>query len=115
MVCHFMRSGVAYSKAVIHRMVCEVCEERDMLKPSLRTVKNLCKEQIANTKVYSDRYGEDKMKNELLGYVSLEQAENVGDQFQIDGWTMPFWYYDRDKKKIKRLCFFSVLELTVKR
>ena len=110
MVCHFMRSGVAYSKAVIHRMVCEVCEERDMLKPSLRTVKNLCKEQIANTKVYSDRYGEDKMKNELLGYVSLEQAENVGDQFQIDGWTMPFWYYDRDKKKIKRLCFFSVLD-----
>ena len=55
------------------------------------------------------------MKNELLGYVSLEQAENVGDQFQIDGWTMPFWYYDRDKKKIKRLCFFSVLDAHSKR
>lgn len=82
-------SGKAYSSSAIHRMICEMCEESGRKKPSLDTIKRFVKKW--KPFVAENRYGMDKERFKNMGYVSIIPAENANDQWQIDGWKIPFY------------------------
>ena len=64
----------------------DVCE-----KPySLASVKNYFREFEKNAELYAFRYGAGAAQKQLP-YASLLPAEHRNTQWQIDGWTMPFW------------------------
>lgn len=82
-------SGKAYSRVTIHRMICDMCDELDRPKPSLDTVKRMVNKWIPI--ISENRYGKDNERFKRMGYVSIIPAENANDQWQIDGWKIPFY------------------------
>jgi len=57
---------------------------------SLASVKNYFREFERNAELYALRYGAGAAQKQL-SYASLLPAEHRNTQWQIDGWTMPFW------------------------
>jgi len=57
---------------------------------SLASVKIYFRQFERNAELYALRYGAGKAQKQLP-YASLLPAENRNTQWQIDGWTLPFW------------------------
>lgn len=66
------------------------CNEKKFKVPSLSWVKLHRKESLKNVEVYKSRYGTIEAKNKMP-YASLINAEKIHEQWQMDGWTLPFW------------------------
>ncbi len=115
MIYQLASDAKAFSCADVYRKVCSICEEMGMQAPKERTVNNIFKEALRNTEVYAHRYGVDKMCNDILSYASLEHAQSANDQWQMDGWTMPFYYRDPVDKRLKTMCLFAVMDAHSKR
>lgn len=110
MVYQLASDAKAFSCAAVYRMVCDICEEMGMKSPKERTVNNIFREALRNPVVYGHRYGADKMRYDMLSYASIKRAEYANDQWQIDGWTMPFYYRDPVDKRLKTMCLFVVMD-----
>lgn len=91
-----------YNKTDIFRKVREYCEGAGMKSPSLRWVQDKCTEY--RNYVAESRYGKSKSLD-LLPYVSLKQAQNPDTQWQVDGFTLPFYYEGH-----KRLVLVAVMD-----
>lgn len=115
MIYQLASDAKAFSCADVYRKVCSICEEMGMQAPKERTVNNIFREALRNTEVYAHRYGVDKMCNDILSYASLEHAQYANDQWQTDGWTMPFYYRDPVDKRLKTMCLFAVMDAHSKR
>lgn len=107
-VMQLSSSGKAYSQAAIHREICDMCDELDYKQPSLTTIKSLFRKWLPI--IADSRYGKDKTRFSKMGYVSIIPAENANDQWQIDGWRIPFY-----AKGYKTLCLFWVLDAQSRR
>lgn len=115
MIYQLASDAKAFNCADVYRKVCSICEEMSMRSPKERTVNNLFREALRNTEVYAHRYGVDKMRNDMLGYASIAHARYANDQWQMDGWTMPFYYRDPVDKRLKTMCLFAVMDAHSKR
>ena len=115
MIYQLASDAKAFSCADVYRKVCSICEEMGMQAPKERTVNNIFREALRNTEVYAHRYGVDKMCNDILSYASLAHAQYANDQWQTDGWTMPFYYRDPVDKRLKTMCLFAVMDAHSKR
>lgn len=115
MIYQLAGDAKAFSCADVYRKVRSICEEMGMQAPKERTVNNIFREALRNPDVYAHRYGVDKMRNDMLGYASIEHARYANDQWQMDGWTMPFYYRDPVDKRLKTMCLFAVMDAHSKR
>lgn len=88
-VAELLRSGKKYSRAHIHKIVCELARENGRKEPSLSSIKNWVRELMPV--VYADRYGNDAHNYGKLPYASMERATQANLQWQIDGWDLPFY------------------------
>ena len=102
-VMQVLSSGKKYSRAKIHKLVCELCEETGREKPSLTTVKNKVRELFPL--VNEGRTGKDNNFYNKLPYQGIKKALHSDDQFQIDGWRLPFYM-----KGFETLTLFWVLD-----
>lgn len=98
-----LSSGKAYSQHQIHTFVGDLCQQYNYEAPSLSWVKRKCKE--LEPVVYASRYGNDKEQYGKLPYKGILRAEQANDQWQIDGWRLPFYMKD-----YKNLTLFWVLD-----
>ncbi|MBQ7824199.1 MAG: DDE-type integrase/transposase/recombinase [Bacteroidaceae bacterium] len=83
-----LSSGKCYSYPSIHRMISDLCDIHRIKRPSLSWVKTAGRELMPA--VSSGRYGSDKARN-AQPYAGIIRAQHIGDQWQIDGWRMPFY------------------------
>lgn len=88
-VAELLRSGKKYSRAHIHKIVCELARENGRKEPSLSSIKNWVRELMPV--IYADRYGNDAHNYGKLPYASIERATQANLQWQIDGWDLPFY------------------------
>ncbi len=88
-VAEFLRDGKKYSRVYIHKKVCELARENRRKEPSLTSVKNWIKELMPI--VEADRNGNDAYNYGKLPYASMERATASNQQWQIDGWDLPFY------------------------
>lgn len=84
-----MRSGKKYGTPYMHKVICECCEQYGYEKPSLSWVKKTYYELIPT--VYKERYGADDFNYQQLPYAGILTAEKRNEQWQIDGWRLPFY------------------------
>lgn len=98
-----LSSGKGYSRATIHRLVCEVAKINGYKEPSLTTVKNKCRELLPL--VSASRNGQDRDVSSKLPYASMERPTVSNMQWQIDGWRLPFYM-----EGFKTLTLFFVLD-----
>ncbi len=98
-----LSSGKAYSQVQIWEFVKELCGEYNLKSPSLTWVKYKCRELVPL--VNETRYSADKDRYGKLPYKGILRAENAGDQWQIDGWRLPFYM-----NGYKTLSLFWVLD-----
>lgn len=98
-----LSSGKAYSYPYIHKLVCELCEQYGYEKPSLSWVKLKGLELLPL--VHEQRYGKDKTVSTQLPYKGIERAEKPNEQWQIDGWRLPFYM-----EGFKTLTLFNVMD-----
>lgn len=98
-----LSSGKKYSRVKIHKLVCELCEETGREKPSLTTVKN--KVRVLLPIVNEGRTGKDSHFYNKLPYQGIKKALYSNDQWQIDGWRLPFYM-----KGFETLTLFWVLD-----
>jgi len=79
----------------IHQKMTAVCKDQAIDCPSLSWVKLMGKQLYNDPNLYSSRYGE-AMTAAQAPYASLLPAVHVNDQWQMDGWTLPFWISDKN-------------------
>ncbi len=76
--------------AAAHRKLIAACEGLSEKPYCLASVKNYFKEFENNADLYAARYGAAAAQKQLP-HLSLLPANDRNTQWQIDGWTMPFW------------------------
>ena len=84
-----MRSGKKYGTPYMHKVICECCEQYGYEKPSLSWVKKNYYTLIPV--VYKERYGADEFNYQQMPYAGIIPAEKRNEQWQIDGWRLPFY------------------------
>lgn len=102
-VAELLRSGKKYSRAYIHKVVCELARETGRKEPSLTTVKNWIYQLLPV--VEADRNGSDDYNYKKLPYTSMERATESNLCWQIDGWNLPFYL-----EGFRRLTLFWVAD-----
>lgn len=102
-VAELLRSGKKYTRAYIHKTVCELARESGRKEPSLSSIKNWVRELMPV--ISADRYGNDAYNYNKLPYTSMERATKANLQWQIDGWDLPFYM-----QGFRRLTLFWVID-----
>ena len=93
-----------FSCTQIHEKLCKVCEAAGRHKPSLSWVKKWRKEQLQNPALYEARYGQQETAK-VLPFASMKTASHSNCQWQMDGWTLPFW-----GPKFKRFVLVRIID-----
>jgi len=73
-----------------HKKLVTACEGLSEKPYSLASVKNYFREFERNMELYTARYGAGAAQK-LMPHATLLAAQHRNTQWQIDGWTMPFW------------------------
>lgn len=74
----------------IHAKLVRACEEADYHKPSIGWVKKWRQILLKNPVLFKSRYGQQEASR-IMPFASLHHATYVNSQWQMDGWTLPFW------------------------
>jgi hypothetical protein len=85
-----------FSSPKILELISIACDEKGYSKPSLSWIKKHRLRLLKNVDIYQSRYGQQEV-NKKMPYVTLKSASFANDQWQMDGWTLPFWV-DNEKK-----------------
>jgi hypothetical protein len=84
--------GKKYSNRTVWEMLCEMCDEAKEKKPSLSWVDKYRKAILkGNIGVFAGRYGNDEAFKNKQPHASMQAALHANDQWQMDGWQLPFW------------------------
>ena len=100
-------SPAKYSNSKIHEKICHACEETGQHKPSLSWVKKWRAQLLRNPELFNSRYGQQET-NKVMPFASLNHASRPNDQWQMDGWTLPFW--GRGEKGFKRYVLVRLID-----
>lgn len=114
---YFVRSvigiGKAYNSVQIQQRVAEMCREANVSTPSISWIKTYKQNLLNNFDIHSTRYGHDAT-NKLAPYAGIQPALYADDQYQIDGWDLPFYYLD-ENRKLKKLTLIAIRDAYSKR
>lgn len=88
-----------FSSTEIYRKLILICKEWQELPCSHATVKLYMQQFKKDASVYGRRYGVDKLKQRLT-YQTHKPAAYRNSQWQIDGWTLPFWSLGNNKRYV---------------
>lgn len=89
--------GKKYSNKKVWQMVSQLCKEGNEIAPSKSWVDKYRKQILEeNISVYQSRYGAAAAKAKQLPFASMQTALNANSQWQMDGWTLPFWVKDEN-------------------
>ncbi|MBP1676713.1 MAG: Integrase catalytic region, partial [Bacteroidetes bacterium] len=102
-VVRFMSSGKAYERTIIHDALIEECERLGWEKPSYSWVKYCVARNMNHAK--RGRYGEMEYFSKEESYAGIIKALYTHDQWQIDGWTLPFYM-----EGMTKLTLFAVMD-----
>lgn len=81
---------VNHTGKAIWRNLHKVCIDSGVTPPSYSWVKKFIRENQSNHELYSSRFGKSVAFNSIEPYAKITY-EYAGSQWQIDGWTMPFY------------------------
>lgn len=90
-----LSSGKAYSQYYIYQLITELCKQYNHYTPSITWVKKRC--NTLQPIVFDKTFGTDKGTYTKLPYTGILRAENPNSQWQIDGYTLPFYMEDFEK------------------
>jgi hypothetical protein len=90
-VAAFTSIGKKYGPVDIYNKLLEICQSEDKKAPSLSWVKKYHKQIKKNPAIFESRSGAMASRSKKETYASIIHALNANDQWQIDGWTLPFW------------------------
>lgn len=82
-----------YSNRQVFEKLCILCKEANEKPPKNKSWVDKYRKQILeeNISVYKSRYGAAATKAKQLPFASMQCALNANSQWQMDGWTLPFW------------------------
>lgn len=100
-----LSSGKKYTQKQVHEYLCKQCDLKGLTKPSLSWTKQTCVKLLSTVSV--GRFGADECYYKELPYMGIIPAENPNDQWQCDGWRLPFYYNDNG---LKTLTLFWVID-----
>jgi hypothetical protein len=102
-------SGKAYKSPKIKEILSEMCNDEGIECPSLSWIKENKTEILKNIEIYNNRFGADKT-DKVTPYSGIKPAFYADDQYQIDGWDLPFYFLD-EKNKLKKLTLIAVRDV----
>lgn len=95
-------SGKAYKVPFIAQKMAEGCKELGIPCPSASWIRDNKRKALENIELYANRYGSEQA-GKLMPYADIEPAYFADDQYQIDGWDLPFYYVGVNKAGLPRL------------
>ncbi len=96
--------GKKYSNRNVWKKLCELCSKSNETPPSLAWVHKYRTDILKkNYSINESRNGKEAASAKQKTFATMIHAENANDQWQMDGWTLPFWV-DVPTKKEKRYC-----------
>ncbi|WP_316777741.1 hypothetical protein [Pedobacter antarcticus] len=110
-------SGKAYKAPKILEMMQDMCKTEGIDCPSLSWIKEHKTQALKNIEIHNNRYGADQT-DKVTPYTGIKPAFYADDQYQIDGWDLPFYYIGRDSndnKRLKKLTMVAVRDAFSKR
>ena len=93
--------GKKYSNRYVWDKLCILCKESGLTPPSLSWVDKYRKQILKkNYSVNESRNGKSAASATQMTFATMKHALYANDQWQMDGWTLPFWVkyekgYDR--------------------
>lgn len=102
-VIRWMSSGKKYSRVTIFDELCKECKQLGWEKPSYSWVKLCVARNMNHTK--RGRYGEMDYFSKDESYAGIIKALYPHDQWQIDGWDLPF-----HMEGWRKLTLFAVMD-----
>lgn len=87
-----LSSGKKYSSPKITKIIDELCQETGRISPSGSTIKKRIEK--LTPLVNEGRTGKDSHFYNKLPYQGIEKALHPNDQWQLDGWRLPFYMKD---------------------
>jgi hypothetical protein len=99
-------SGKAYKAPKIEQILKEMCHDEGINCPSLSWIKEQKTTILKNIEIYNNRLGADKT-DKVTPYTGIKAAFYADDQYQIDGWDLPYYFLD-ESKKLKKLTLIVV-------
>lgn len=100
-----LSSGKKYTQKQVHKYLCKQCDLKGLAKPSFEWTKKTCVKLRSAVSV--GRFGADECYYKELPYMGIIPAENPNDQWQCDGWRLPFYYYENG---LKTLTLFWIID-----
>ncbi len=97
--------GKAYTAPQIQVIISPMCSEACVSVPSISWIKNY----ISTNNNYNEnagRYGADKAAK-TMPFAKIQPALNANTQWQVDGWTLPF-YYKNELNRMDKLTLIAV-------
>lgn len=111
---YFLRAilsiGKAYKATHILEKMKHMCEEAAIPCPSYSWVKHNAHELKKQHELHNSRYGADST-NKITPYVGIQPAMFADDQYQVDGWDLPYYYLGEDRNgnpRLKKLVLVAV-------
>lgn len=108
-VWEFTSSAKGFKLPYIAEKLKTACEEKGIKSPSLSWVRDRMREALRNINVVEGRKGK-QAANAMMTYANLEQAQYCGDQFQMDAYTWPGYFY-LDGKAYTKLVVVCVIDV----
>lgn len=103
-------SGKAYNAPYVLTKLQEGCALLNIPCPAISWVKDQIVIAKQNPEINKDRYGALPAEKQMP-YADIAQAQYADDQYQIDGWDLPFYYVgtnSRGNKGFKKLTLIGV-------
>lgn len=105
-----LSTGKAYKATHILNKMRGMCDEAGINCPSYTWIKEKSRKFKKQVEIHNSRYGADAT-NKIVPYIGLQPAMFADDQYQIDGWDLPFYYLGNDRNgnpRLKKLVLIAV-------
>ena len=102
--------GKKYSNRTVWKQLCWACEQSKIAPPSLSWVDKYRKQILKrNFSINESRNGKSVASATQLPFATMKHALFANDQWQMDGWTLPFYVHVPNlEKKIHRFTIVLV-------
>lgn len=110
MLTALLSGGNNLNKKQAHTELSKACKKLGISAPSLSWTEKKAREIEYNPEVYKAKYGSLKSAKRMP-FAKIVRATHADDQYQIDGYTLPFFckiYDDSGKSSIGRLVLIAV-------
>lgn len=94
--------GKAYKAPAIRDKMQTMCDEMGIATPSISWIKQQKALIVNQLEINEARFGAEQA-DKITPYASMKGALYADDQYQVDGWNLPFYYLGKNKQGNPRL------------